>query len=29
MILTPEVLITDMPEKDKPGPAMPPGGMDY
>jgi chaperonin GroEL len=29
MILTTEVLITDMPEKDKPGPAMPPGGMDY
>jgi chaperonin GroEL len=30
MILTTEVLITDMPEKDKAGPAMPPGGgMDY
>ena len=30
MILTTEVLITDMPEKDKSGPAMPPGGgMDY
>jgi len=29
MILTTEVLITDMPEKDKPGPGMPPGGMDY
>jgi len=29
MILTTEVLINDMPEKDKPGPAMPPGGMDY
>ncbi len=29
MILTTDVLITDMPEKDKPGPAMPPGGMDY
>ncbi|RJP51170.1 MAG: chaperonin GroEL, partial [Anaerolineaceae bacterium] len=29
MILTTEVLITDMPEKDKPAPAMPPGGMDY
>ena len=29
MILTTEVLITDVPEKDKPGPAMPPGGMDY
>ncbi|HQU36259.1 MAG: 60 kDa chaperonin [Anaerolineales bacterium] len=29
MILTTDVLITDMPEKDKPAPAMPPGGMDY
>ena len=30
MILTTECLITDVPEKDKPGPAMPPGGgMDY
>ncbi len=30
MILTTEALITDMPEKDKPMPAMPPGGgMDY
>jgi len=30
MILTTEVLINDMPEKDKPGPAMPPGGgIDY
>ncbi|MBI5933929.1 MAG: chaperonin GroEL [Chloroflexi bacterium] len=29
MILTTEVLITDIPEKDKPAPAMPPGGMDY
>jgi len=29
MILTTEALITDMPEKDKPAPAMPPGGMDY
>ncbi len=29
MILTTEVLITDLPEKEKPGPAMPPGGMDY
>jgi chaperonin GroEL len=27
MILTTEVLITDMPEKDKSAPAMPPGGM--
>jgi chaperonin GroEL len=27
MILTTEVLITDMPEKDKSGPSMPPGGM--
>jgi len=29
MILTTECLITDVPEKDKPAPAMPPGGMDY
>jgi chaperonin GroEL len=30
MILTTECLITDVPEKDKPGPQMPPGGgMDY
>jgi chaperonin GroEL len=29
MILTTDVLITDIPEKDKPAPAMPPGGMDY
>jgi chaperonin GroEL len=30
MILTTEALITDVPEKDKPAPAMPPGGgMDY
>ncbi|MCI0477358.1 MAG: chaperonin GroEL, partial [Anaerolineales bacterium] len=29
MILTTEALITDMPEKEKPAPAMPPGGMDY
>lgn len=29
MILTTDVLITDMPEKEKPAPAMPPGGMDY
>jgi chaperonin GroEL len=30
MILTTECLITDVPEKDKPGPMMPPGGgMDY
>jgi chaperonin GroEL len=28
MMLTTEVLITDVPEKDK-APAMPPGGMDY
>ncbi len=28
MILTTDVLITDMPEKEK-APAMPPGGMDY
>ncbi len=29
MILTTEVLITDIPEKKESGPAMPPGGMDY
>lgn len=29
MILTTEALITDMPEKDKPMPPMPGGGMDY
>ena len=30
MILTTECLVTDVPEKDKPGPQMPPGGgMDY
>lgn len=29
MILTTECLITDLPEKEKSGPAMPPGGMDY
>jgi chaperonin GroEL len=29
MILTTEALVTDMPEKEKPAPAMPPGGMDY
>jgi chaperonin GroEL len=29
MILTTDVLITDMPEKEKAAPAMPPGGMDY
>ncbi|MDL1911059.1 chaperonin GroEL [Chloroflexi bacterium CFX6] len=29
MILTTDVLITDMPEKEKSAPAMPPGGMDY
>ncbi len=29
MILTTEALITDLPEKEKPAPAMPPGGMDY
>jgi len=27
MILTTDVLITDMPEKEKSMPAMPPGGM--
>jgi chaperonin GroEL len=29
MILTTEVLITDLPEKDKPAPMPPGGGMDY
>jgi chaperonin GroEL len=29
MMLTTEVLITDAPEKDKPAPMGPPGGMDY
>ncbi|HEY2980761.1 MAG TPA: chaperonin GroEL [Anaerolineales bacterium] len=29
MMLTTDVLITDMPEKEKSGPPMPPGGMDY
>jgi chaperonin GroEL len=29
MILTTDVLITDLPEKEKQAPAMPPGGMDY
>jgi len=29
MILTTEALITDLPEKEKAMPAMPPGGMDY
>ena len=29
MILTTEALITDVPEKEKSAPAMPPGGMDY
>ena len=29
MVLTTEALVTDIPEKEKPGPAMPPGGMDY
>ena len=29
MILTTEVLITDLPDKNPPAPAMPPGGMDY
>jgi chaperonin GroEL len=28
MILTTDVLVTDIPEKEKPAP-MPPGGMDY
>lgn len=29
MMLTTDVLITDIPEKEKPAPPMPPGGMDY
>jgi chaperonin GroEL len=29
LMLTTETLITDLPEKEKPMPAMPPGGMDY
>ena len=29
MIITTDVLITDLPEKDKSAPMMPPGGMDY
>ncbi len=29
MILTTDVLITDIPEKEKPAPPRPPGGMDY
>ncbi len=29
MILTTDVLITDLPDKEKAAPAMPPGGMDY
>jgi len=29
MILTTDVLVTDIPEKEKPAPPMPPGGMDY
>jgi chaperonin GroEL len=29
MILTTEVLITDLPDKNPPAPSMPPGGMDY
>ena len=29
MILTTDVLVTDIPEKEKSAPAMPPGGMDY
>ncbi len=29
MVLTTEALVTDIPEKEKSGPAMPPGGMDY
>jgi len=29
MILTTDVLITDLPEKEKSAPQMPPGGMDY
>lgn len=29
MVLTTEALVTDIPEKNPPMPAMPPGGMDY
>lgn len=29
MVLTTEALVTDIPEKNPPVPAMPPGGMDY
>jgi chaperonin GroEL len=29
MVLTTEALVTDIPEKNPPTPAMPPGGMDY
>lgn len=29
MVLTTECLITDIPKKEPPAPAMPPGGMDY
>ncbi len=29
MILTTEALVTDLPDKNPPAPAMPPGGMDY
>lgn len=29
MVLTTEALITDIPEKNPPAPAMPPGGMEY
>ena len=29
LLLTTETVVTDLPEKEKVGPAMPPGGMDY
>ena len=28
-LLTTEALVSEIPEKEKPAPAMPPGGMDY
>ncbi len=29
LLLTTETVITDIPEKEKAAPGMPPGGMDY
>jgi chaperonin GroEL len=29
LLLTTEALVSEIPEKEKPAPAMPPGGMDY